>query len=123
AARTREEASSGRGASSTRSTPCCISRYDMTAEPDQYGVVGHPVAHSWSPFIHGLFARDTHQSLTYRLYDFSPAEFRVRVQEFFSAGGKGLNVTLPHKMAAAQLADELTPRASRAGAVNTLAVR
>jgi shikimate dehydrogenase len=95
----------------------------MTAEPDQYGVVGHPVSHSWSPFIHGLFARDTHQSLTYRLFDFTPEAFRERVREFFAGGGKGLNVTLPHKMAAAQLADELTPRAARAGAVNTLAVR
>src|SRR6185437_7577967 len=110
-------------ASSLRHIPCCISRYDMTAEPDQYGVVGHPVSHSWSPFIHGLFARDTHQSLTYRLFDFTPEAFRERVREFFAGGGKGLNVTLPHKMAAAQLADELTPRAARAGAVNTLAVR
>ena len=95
----------------------------MSDVPDQYGVVGHPVAHSWSPFIHGLFARETGQSINYRLFDVVPEEFRERVLEFFVRGGRGLNVTLPHKLAAAELADELTPRAARAKAVNTLAAQ
>jgi shikimate dehydrogenase len=95
----------------------------MNVPPDQYGVVGHPVAHSWSPFIHGLFARQTGQSLVYRLHDVRPEDFRTWVLEFFSRGGCGLNVTVPHKVAAAELANELTPRAQRAGAVNTLAVQ
>ena len=88
--------------------------------PDQYGVVGHPISHSWSPFIHGLFAKQTDQSLVYRLYDIAPANFRAQVLEFFTRGGRGLNVTVPHKEAAAELANELTMRADRAGAVNTL---
>ena len=88
--------------------------------PDQYGVVGHPINHSWSPFIHGLFAKQTAQSLVYRLYDISPENFRAQVLEFFARGGRGLNVTVPHKEAAAELANELTARADRAGAVNTL---
>lgn len=88
--------------------------------PDQYGVVGHPISHSWSPFIHGLFAKQTDQSLVYRLYDIAPEDFRVQVLEFFTRGGRGLNVTVPHKEAAAELANELTLRADRAGAVNTL---
>lgn len=95
----------------------------MSTPPDQYGVVGHPVAHSWSPFIHGLFARQTQQQIVYRAFDVLPGEFRGRVLDFFARGGRGLNVTLPHKMAAAELANELTPRAERAGAVNTLAMR
>ncbi len=95
----------------------------MSATPDQYGVIGHPIAHSWSPFIHGLFARQTGEPLVYRLYDVTPDLFRSHVLEFFSRGGRGLNVTVPHKVAAANLANELTPRAERAGAVNTLAVR
>jgi shikimate dehydrogenase len=90
---------------------------------DRYGVVGHPVGHSWSPFIHGLFARETAQAMSYRLYDFRPGEFEPRVRDFFTLGGRGLNVTVPHKLAAAALADELTPRAQHAGAVNTLAVQ
>src|ERR1700753_808070 len=90
---------------------------------DQYGVVGHPVAHSWSPFIHGLFARETGQSITYRLYDFTPEEFAPPVREVFSQGDRGLNVTLPHKISAVDIATELTTRAAHAGAVNTLAMQ
>jgi shikimate dehydrogenase len=90
---------------------------------DQYGVVGHPVAHSWSPFIHGLFSRETGQSMTYRLYDFTPEEFHGRVRDFFKQGGRGLNITLPHKIAAVDVADDLTARAAHAAAVNTFAVR
>jgi shikimate dehydrogenase len=90
---------------------------------DRYGVVGHPVGHSWSPFIHGLFARDTGQAMSYRLYDFTPEEFSARVREFFTLGGRGLNVTVPHKIAAVEIASELTTRAAHAGAVNTLAMQ
>src|ERR1700716_1254646 len=90
---------------------------------DGYGVVGHPVGHSWSPFIHGLFARDTGQSMSYRLFDFPPAEFEPRVRDFFAQGGRGLNVTIPHKIAAVDIASELTTRAAHAGAVNTLAAQ
>lgn len=90
---------------------------------DQYGVVGHPVAHSWSPFIHGLFSRETGQSMTYRLYDFTPEEFQERVRDFFKQGGRGLNITLPHKITAVDVADDLTARAAHAAAVNTFVVR
>jgi shikimate dehydrogenase len=70
-----------------------------------------------------MFARDTSQSMSYRLYDFRPEEFEPRVRDFFTLGGRGLNVTLPHKVAAARLANQLTPRATHAGAVNTLTVQ
>jgi shikimate dehydrogenase len=90
---------------------------------DQYGVVGHPVGHSLSPFIHGMFARATGQKISYRLYDVAPGEFHERVRAFFAQGGRGLNVTLPHKIAAVDVAHELTPRAAHAAAVNTLAAR
>jgi shikimate dehydrogenase len=95
----------------------------MNNPPDQYGIIGHPVAHSWSPFIHGLFARQTEQAMVYRRFDVPPAKFRRHVLHFFLHGGRGLNVTLPHKVAAAELANELTPRAERARAVNTLMMK
>jgi shikimate dehydrogenase len=88
---------------------------------DQYGVFGHPVGHSLSPFIHGLFARDTGQQMAYRAYDVAPEEFTERVHGFFAEGGRGLNITLPHKVAAVEVAQELTARAAHAAAVNTLA--
>jgi shikimate dehydrogenase len=89
--------------------------------PDQYGVAGHPVAHSWSPFIHGMFAKATAQNLVYRLFDITAENFRRDALRLFASGIKGLNVTLPHKTAAADLVNELTPRAERAKAVNTIA--
>jgi shikimate dehydrogenase len=95
----------------------------MIAQIDQYGVAGHPVSHSWSPFIHGWFARETGQAMSYRLYDFTPEEFLELGQQFFDDGGCGLNVTLPHKIAAVDIATDLTQRAAQAGAVNTLAAR
>jgi shikimate dehydrogenase len=87
---------------------------------DQYGLIGHPVAHSWSPFIHGMFARQTKQAMTYRLYDVAPERFEAHVLDFAARGGRGLNITVPHKMAAARVARELSARAELAGAVNTL---
>jgi shikimate dehydrogenase len=90
---------------------------------DEYGLFGYPVQHSWSPFIHGLFARQTGQEMTYHLFESPPERFRSEVLDFFSRGGRGINVTLPHKQAAADLVNELTPRAERADAVNTIARR
>ena len=91
----------------------------MTA-PAAYGLFGFPVHHSWSPFIHGLFARQTRQDMTYRLFETPPEAFRRDVLEFFTGDGQGCNVTLPHKRAAAELVNELTPRAQLADAVNTI---
>jgi shikimate dehydrogenase len=92
----------------------------MSGAADQYGVFGHPVGHSLSPFIHGLFARDTGQQMSYRAYDVPAADFLARARAFFAAGGRGLNITLPHKLAAVGLAYQLSARATHAGAVNTL---
>jgi shikimate dehydrogenase len=87
---------------------------------DAYGLFGYPVQHSWSPFIHGVFARQTGQDMVYRLHETPPDRFRSDVLDFFSGGGRGINVTLPHKRAAADLVNELTPRAQLADAVNTV---
>jgi shikimate dehydrogenase len=70
-----------------------------------------------------MFARQTGEQLIYRLHDVLPEDFRAYALDFFSRGGRGLNVTVPHKIAAADLANQLTPRAERAGAVNTLAIQ
>jgi len=91
--------------------------------PDHYAVIGHPVDHSRSPFIHERFARQVGHDIDYGRIDAAPAGFARAVRDFFAAGGKGLNVTLPHKQAAVRLVADLTPRAARAGAVNTLSLR
>ena len=87
---------------------------------DRYGVVGHPVDHSRSPTIHRLFARQTNESIKYELIDAAPGELETAVLGFAAAGGRGLNVTVPHKSAVMELCQDLGDAASQAGAVNTL---
>lgn len=86
-----------------------------------YGVIGHPVSHSLSPFIHTLFASQTNISLQYLKIEAPIAHFESVVKEFLQKGGKGLNVTLPFKERAWQLVDQCTPRGEVAKAINTLA--
>ena len=88
-----------------------------------YGLFGYPVQHSWSPFIHGMFAKQTAQDMEYRLFESPPERFRSEVLEFFRTGGSGVNVTVPHKRAATDLVNELTPRAQVANAINTIVRR
>jgi len=93
----------------------------MSASPDLYGVIGHPVSHSRSPQIHRLFASQTGQNMDYVLLDAEPGEFVDVVNEFRDRGGKGLNVTVPFKEEAYAIAARCSERARLAGAVNTLA--
>lgn len=87
---------------------------------DLYAVVGNPIAHSKSPFIHSRFAEQTGERVEYRRL-LAPVEgFADTVQAFIAAGGRGLNVTVPFKLEAHGLADRLSARAAAAGAVNTL---
>jgi shikimate dehydrogenase len=87
---------------------------------DLYCVMGNPVEHSKSPWIHARFAQLTGQDLKYvkRLIPFDG--FEQSVQAFRAEGGRGCNVTVPFKFEAAPLATHLSPRAKLAGACNTL---
>jgi len=89
---------------------------------DRYGVIGHPIAHSKSPVIHRQFANQTRQDLTYEAFDIAPDELTRELNTLIESGVKGLNVTVPHKNAIAELVDELTDRARLAGAVNTISI-
>lgn len=86
---------------------------------DRYAVFGNPIGHSKSPQIHRLFAQQTGQAFSYEPL-LAPLEDFAGAARAFFADGKGANVTVPFKEDAFRLADELTPRARRAGAVNTL---
>ncbi len=92
----------------------------MTPAPDRYAVIGHPIAHSRSPWIHAQFALQTGEQLTYSALEVAPSELPQRLREFFAGGGRGLNVTVPHKQAVLPLLDELGEPARTAGAVNVI---
>jgi shikimate dehydrogenase len=87
---------------------------------DRYAVVGNPISHSRSPEIHRLFADSTGQGLSYEKLEAPLDGFEEFALGLRDQGFMGLNVTIPFKLDAAKLADDLTPRARLAGAVNTL---
>ena len=86
----------------------------------QFAVFGHPISHSLSPQIHQSFARQFGIDLEYRTIDAAPANFESAVRAFFANGGRGANVTLPHKTAAFAMAHERSVAATRAGTANVL---
>lgn len=87
---------------------------------DHYAVIGNPIEHSKSPAIHAAFATQTGEDVVYGRLLGDLDDFAGDVRRFFSEGGRGLNVTVPFKEQAWRLADERSPRAEIAGAVNTL---
>ena len=86
----------------------------------KYAVFGNPIKQSRSPFIHAEFAKQTGISLQYRAIRVELDDFERSVTDFFKAGGSGLNVTVPFKEQAYQLASRHSARAVRAKACNTL---
>lgn len=87
---------------------------------DRYAVIGNPIAHSKSPLIHAAFASQTAQDLSYERLLAPLTGFAETLKQFQATGGRGVNITVPFKEEAWQLADELTPRARLAQAANTL---
>lgn len=92
----------------------------MVVGQRKYAVFGNPIKQSRSPFIHAEFAKQTGISLQYRAIRVELDDFDRSVTDFFKAGGSGLNVTVPFKEQAYQLASRHSARAVRAKACNTL---
>lgn len=87
---------------------------------DRYAVFGNPIKHSKSPQIHAAFAAQTGEAVEYVAECIEEDQFEARVAQFFRDGGKGLNITVPFKQRAWEMAQWRSPAAERAGAVNTL---
>ena len=95
----------------------------MTVEqtiPGRFAVVGNPIKHSLSPIIHASFAAQIGQAIDYQAHCVDPPDFEAWVRAFFEQSGRGLNVTLPFKTRAFELADSASERARQAGAANFL---
>lgn len=90
---------------------------------DIYGVIGNPIAHSKSPVIHMFFAKQTKQTIHYGRIFAELGDFKAKVQEFFARGGKGLNITVPFKLEAYDMAQKKTARAEIAKAANVLWIK
>lgn len=86
----------------------------------RYGVIGHPVSHSRSPWIHGRFAQQCGHALRYDAIDSPPDAFVRTLQDGRQQGLKGVNVTVPFKHQACALAHQRSKRAELAQAANCL---
>ena len=91
-----------------------------TAAVDRYAVLGNPVAHSRSPFIHAAFAQATGQALSYERVLAPMDDFAGTLQRFAAEGAQGCNVTVPFKFEAFALCPRQSARAQLAQAANTL---
>lgn len=84
------------------------------------GIAGWPVTYSRSPRLHGFWLKRYGIDGAYIPLPIRPADFTVAIRGLVAAGFAGANVTIPHKLAAFAICDEVDESAHRAGAVNTL---
>lgn len=87
---------------------------------DHYALLGNPVSHTRSPFIHTEFARQTGEKIIYSAIHVAPDSFAEALTHFQAQGGKGVNITTPFKQIAFPLVDSMSERARQAGAINTI---
>lgn len=93
----------------------------MAGAVHRLAVLGHPVSHSRSPAMQNAALADLGlEGWSYEAIDVEPAGFEDLVRDLPNDGFVGVNVTVPHKEAALELADEATPAAFAIGAANTL---
>ncbi len=94
---------------------------ERAAETVRCAVFGYPIAQSLSPTLHAIAASHCGLQLRYDKVEVKPEDFVTTVQQFFADGGRGLNITIPFKLEAFELAkNHLSERAKAAQAVNTL---
>ncbi len=87
---------------------------------EKYGVIGDPISHSRSPEIHRLFALQFNEKIDYDSYHITAENLKQFIADFRKSGGKGLNITLPHKITAMDFVDTLSQCAIQAKAINTI---
>ena len=84
------------------------------------GLIGHPIKHSYSPFLQNYALKLMELDSIYLAFDVPPENLKNALNSVLALGLKGLNVTLPHKEKIIKYLDELSEEASIIGAVNTV---
>lgn len=95
----------------------------ITSKTQLVGLFGHPVSHSQSPMMHNTAFSETGLGFAYAAFDVEPEDLEDAVAGIRALGLKGVNVTIPHKVAIMPMLDEIDPLAKRIGAVNTVVSR
>ena len=90
---------------------------------DRYAIIGNPIVQAKSPALQTAFAQQCGQDMAYSAILGPLDGFVAAVRQFQRSGGKGMNITMPFKLEAFEMADELTPRGRAAGALNTFTFR
>lgn len=93
---------------------------EITTKQLKACVIGHPVKHSRSPFIHGYWLKHYGINGHYGFVDVAPQDLEHFISQLADKGYAGCNVTVPHKENVFALVDEATVTARLLGAVNTL---
>ena len=89
--------------------------------PYKLGLIGYPVGHSLSPWIHGEFLQRANLKGTYEKYQIEPGEtFGREIKALMDSGIHGFNITVPHKETIIPYLDEVSDAAKVMGAVNTV---
>jgi shikimate dehydrogenase len=92
----------------------------ITAKTKILAVIGYPIEHSMSPTMHNAAIQDLNLDYVYVAYNIAPENLGKAVEGFRALEIKGVNVTIPHKVAIMQFLDEIDPIAKKIGAINTV---
>jgi len=92
----------------------------ITSKTILLGLFGHPVQHSQSPIMHNTAFAELQLNYAYAAFDVEPEKLEEAVAGIRALGLRGVNVTIPHKVAIIPFLDEIDPLAKRIGAVNTV---
>ncbi|MFC1953061.1 shikimate dehydrogenase [Chloroflexota bacterium] len=84
------------------------------------GLIGDPVEHTMSPAMHNAAFQEMRLDYVYLPFNVKSEELGRAIQGMRALNLKGLNVTIPHKVAVLPLLDSLDPLAEKIGAVNTI---
>ncbi len=87
------------------------------------GVIGYPIEHSKSPLIHNYWLKEYDIDGVYIPLSVKPENLEEVLRALPKMGFKGVNITVPHKVAALEIVDTVTDNAKRIGAVNTVIVQ